>query len=638
MLDLLIFALAIAVTRFISQKHPLLQQNDNISSKLNKATKYIFQVNLLISLLLFSLSILEVGAPLAYLVIIDRASLFVSWYRVLLWVQCIILLVVHPIFSGFILCSGLKFNSMMGTLAITTSSTSSVSPRNRTRNLSDPTQQQQDNSKYASKKKNAFVICLNILYITLRFILVSILWRLLFRKALLTIIPYRITLIAHGSHNNRIVQLQKLTAILFLASTVYYMTSHHIHLHLNIQLKYMVSTLCSLGMIIASILNGFGCASLPFSNLVGVFLKPTSSSVISKVEEDLLYAIKTCEEKRWMLSDLMNSSSNSQAQHTLDQQQPRIQHLTTEVEYLQTLIDDMQDDIYEMKHSQTLAINARAPFVGRIRGVLGVIFSIVLVVRVLLAANSFMVIFKQSKDEDPTVNHEEVQDDEEHGEDMEMKSSSSSSSSSFNKTRDPLTNILIYLVGQKIVDEEQYDLFRQATSLILAGILSISQVRAFFRVVGALSRRISRMCSGGSQPSSSLSSCVPQLATSAVGTMSTSSNKIPGSSGTSITNNMTLLLSSFVMGCYFLACVTVVKMNLPIEYRSSFSQAVGHNFIFNTTVLNMIFFTSTCVTAIILGSLFGIQRNNSSRYQLEESQFSNNLVSQSASSFSIPMV
>jgi len=387
-------------------------------------------------------------------------------------------------------------------------------------------------------------------------------------------------------------------------------------------------------MIIASILNGFGCASLPFSNLVGVFLKPTSSSVISKVEEDLLYAIKTCEEKRWMLSDLMNSSSNSQAQHIHDQQQPRIQHLTTEVEYLQTLIDDMQDDIYEMKHSQVLAINART-FVGRIRGVLGVIFSILLVVRVLLAANSFMVIFERSKDEDPTINHEEVQDDE-HGEDMEMKSSSSSSS--FNKTRDPLTNILIYLVGQKIVNEEQYDLFRQATSLILAGILSISQVRAFFRVVGALSRRISRMCSGGSQPSSSLSSCVPQLATSAVGSMSTSSNKIPGSSGTSITNNMTLLLSSFVMGCYFLACVTVVKMNLPIEYRSSFSQAVGHNFIFNTTVLNMIFFTSTCVTAIILGSLFGIQRNNSSRYQLEESQLSNNLVSPSASSFSIPMV
>ena len=635
MLDLLIFALAIAVTRFISQKHPLLQQNDNISSRLNKATKYIFQVNLLISLLLFSLSILEVGAPLAYLVIIDRASLFVSWYRVLLWVQCIILLVVHPIFSGFILCSGLKFNSIIGTLAITTtSSTTSVSPRNRTHNLSDPTQQQQDNSKYASKKKNAFVICLNILYITLRFILVSILWRILFRKALLTIIPYRITRSAHGSHNNRIVQLQKLTAILFLASTVYYMTSHHIHLHLNIQLKYMVSTLCSLGMIIASILNGFGCASLPFSNLVGVFLKPTSSSVISKVEEDLLYAIKTCEEKRWMLSDLMNSSSNSQAQYVLDQQQPRIQHLTTEVEYLQTLIDDMQDDIYEMKHSQTLAINART-FVGRIRVVLGVIFSILLVVRVLLAANSFMVIFERSKDEDPTINHEEVQDDE-HGEDMEMKSSSSSSSSSFNKTRDPLTNILIYLVGQKIVNEEQYDLFRQATSLILAGILSISQVRAFFRVVGALSRRISRMCSGGS--SSSTSSCVPQITTSAVGTMSIASNKIPGSSGTSITNNMTLLLSSFVMGCYFLACVTVVKMNLPIEYRSSFSQAVGHNFIFNTTVLNMIFFTSACVTAIILGSLFGIQRNNSSRYQLEESQLSNNLVSPSASSFSIPMV
>ena len=82
-------------------------------------------------------------------------------------------------------------------------------------------------------------------------------------------------------------------------------------------------------------------------------------------------------------------------------------------------------------------------------------------------------------------------------------------------------------------------------------------------------------------------------------------------------NNVALLLSSFVMGCYFLACVTVVKMTLPIEYRSSFSTAVGLNFNFNTQLLNMIFFGSACVSAITLASLFGIQRNNSERYQLE---------------------
>jgi hypothetical protein len=34
-------------------------------------------------------------------------------------------------------------------------------------------------------------------------------------------------------------------------------------------------------------------------------------------------------------------------------------------------------------------------------------------------------------------------------------------------------------------------------------------------------------------------------------------------------------------------------------------------------VLNIIFTAATCASAVILGLLFGIQRNNSERYQLE---------------------
>jgi len=49
-----------------------------------------------------------------------------------------------------------------------------------------------------------------------------------------------------------------------------------------------------------------------------------------------------------------------------------------------------------------------------------------------------------------------------------------------------LTSISLWLLGRNIVSPEQYDLFRQGTSLILVGVLSMSQVRAFFRVVGAL--------------------------------------------------------------------------------------------------------------------------------------------------------
>ena len=89
---------------------------------------------------------------------------------------------------------------------------------------------------------------------------------------------------------------------------------HNVQQHVTsifgyISLKFMVSVICAFGMIVASILNGFGCASLPHANLVGVFLKPTPLSLIAKVEDDFHYAIETLEEKRWMLADGMSSSS-----------------------------------------------------------------------------------------------------------------------------------------------------------------------------------------------------------------------------------------------------------------------------------------------------------------------------------------
>jgi len=323
----------------------------------------------------------------------------------------------------------------------------------------------------------------------------------------------------------------------------------------------------------------------------------------------LKYAVNRLEETRWMLGDSTTqqsssaSSSTSPARSACPSYTPsknkevssssdnqRIKQVQEEVIFLENLVADMNDDIEEMKQSQQLAMDARTSW-GRIRGILGVVFSIVLIIRVILAANSFILIFERTSDDGTGIK-------------------------SFNNTRDPLTSLLVYLVGRNIVNAEQYDLFRQATSLVLAGILSVTQVNAFFRVVGALGRKLSRICGTSSF----------QI------TMFTQSKKVQGGGGQSsnVGNNVALLTSSFIMGCYFLACVTVVKMNLPIEYRSSFSTAVGLNFDFNTTMLNMIFFASSCVSATILASLFGIQRNNSERYQLESQLSSSMLTSQLA--------
>ena len=83
------------------------------------------------------------------------------------------------------------------------------------------------------------------------------------------------------------------------------------------------------------------------------------------------------------------------------------------------------------------------------------------------------------------------------------------------------------------------------------------------------------------------------------------------------TNSVAKILASFVMGSYFLSCVVVVKLNLPVEYRASFSSAIGFNFDFNTILLNVIFFAAAIMSALVLGLLFGIQRSHSTRYQFE---------------------
>ncbi|KAL7448432.1 hypothetical protein ACHAWC_000617, partial [Mediolabrus comicus] len=159
--------------------------------------------------------------------------------------------------------------------------------------------------------------------------------------------------------------------------------------------------------------------------------------------------------------------------------------------------------------------------------------------------------------------------------------------------RDPVTSIVLWLIGNNIVNEDQYNYLAQGTSLVLAGLLSISQVSSFLRVVSALGRKMNKILGSTGELSTG-----------------TADHHLP-------TNSVAKILASFVMGSYFLSCVVVVKLNLPVEYRASFSSAIGFNFDFNTIVLNVIFFAAAIMSALVLGLLFGIQRSHSTRYQFD---------------------
>lgn len=380
-------------------------------------------------------------------------------------------------------------------------------------------------------------------------------------------------------------------------------------------LSIMVSTLCTIGMMIASILNGFGSASLPHSNLVGILLQPTPKELISKTVQELDYAKRTLEETKQCYILLVDDNHDD---NTKSKQQNQ-QQVHDKVIFLTNLVEDMNDDIHEMKSSNVLAMQARTIF-GRIRGILGVIFSIILVVRVLLASTSFLTSSSSLLVKDDSNSHL-------------MRTNNFDGNANDPSSRDPLTNLLLLLVGRNymINNAAHYDQLRQMTSLILAGILTISQINSFFRVVGALERKLrgTFFLGGGSNYTTSLRQQQQQSLQQQSSDKSYRREK----------NEVAILISSFVMGCYFLACVTVVKMNLPNEYRLSFSMALGarSNFTYggNAThnhLFNIIFFVSSLISAIILASLFGIQRTNSNRYQVECNHMSSNFASSSSSS------
>jgi hypothetical protein len=121
-------------------------------------------------------------------------------------------------------------------------------------------------------------------------------------------------------------------------------------------------------MIIASILNGFGCASLPHANLVGILLQSTPKEVISKMELELDYATKTLDETKqcWLL--LVNDNNHDDNAKSKSNQQQQ-QQLQDKYIFLTNLVEDMNDDIHEMKSSNLLAMQAWTIF-GRVRGIL----------------------------------------------------------------------------------------------------------------------------------------------------------------------------------------------------------------------------------------------------------------------------
>jgi len=346
-----------------------------------------------------------------------------------------------------------------------------------------------------------------------------------------------------------------------------------------------VSYLTALGLLLSATLNGFGSVSLPHSCLAGLYLEPIRNETIAQAEVELDKVKKSLDDRKSELrgnSSLdaasistggASSSSSSWRRSSFadlgggDVNQRR-QVLSSEIEFLEMLTEEMAEDIVEMRFSQKMALEARTP-IGQVKSYVGVVFSIVLLLRLCSAVLSAWP--------------------------------RSAERSSRNSSGDVVTMILGWLVGQNLVNRQNFNNFSQFISLIITAFLSVSQIRTFLRTVSAVNRRLSVLyckCSWGAQDKKA-------------SRFLSSENELQ-----LLTGSASYLVAS-LMGCYFLACIVLTKMMLPAKYGTAFVAALGGPHILQVRVyaVNATFALSALVSTVVLGMIFGIQRQNTFRNQ-----------------------
>ena len=253
----------------------------------------------------------------------------------------------------------------------------------------------------------------------------------------------------------------------------------------------------------------------------------------------------------------------------------RRQMLLTELEFLSNLCQDMMADIEELRYSHVMSSSARTTS-GKLRSLVGMVFSIILLVRLGSAATS--IWWSESLDDVARRHHDKVA----HG--------------------DIITRGVVWVSGRHLVSQKDLNMLSQVVSLGLTALLTFSQARTFFRVMSVVHRRLTRVyqhfyCGKGRDYSSSMST-VPLLGTTAA----------PASSGL-----MSTLFSQVLAGAtgsYFLSCVVLMKMMLPDAFCQDFAMAMGGTDVFSiqSSIVNTVFAFSAGVSLSILGMLFGIQR------------------------------
>jgi uncharacterized membrane protein YgcG len=443
---------------------------------------------------------------------------------------------------------------------------------------------------------------------------------------------------------------------------------------MTLLLSTAVSWLCAIGILLSACLNGFGSVSMPYSCLAGLYLEPIRPESISKAEMELSKAQGLLEERRADLGTVSlilptgggsGSSSSTACDHhhavspsnsntanapsssggssstggwnrvttilsraaissgaagsgggkrftdLTEGVNQRRRLLLTEMDFLNVLVEEMKDELSEMRQAQHAVSMARTTM-GQVNSWLGVVFSIVLLMRL---GSAMLFVWRH--------HHGLIS--------VTMRGS------------DPVTMGMLWLIGNNYVTmtQQDYNTLSQFISLLLTAVLSISQVRTFWRTVDYIYRRIlllyRKMYGHDSSTSSSSSLATTPNTTDEASNMG---NRVAAGSKSSSRSVYAHIVSSLMI-CYFVACIALTKMMLPVDYRKSFSAALWQGaaagsssshylndgeeevndeengmliFRIRTSAVNTAFIVSALISTFVLALLLGIQRQNTFRH------------------------
>jgi hypothetical protein len=551
---------------------------------------YPVKIALCLSLCLFSLSVLE-ATPSTWLLILTKETptnasnqdAFLSItnaYRFLLWNLSLFVLIVFPCFVGTQIVGRILFRIR--------AASATVDPDEQKKRTFDA---QQKNAWWA---KVGYKLLL-VIFEAIRFV-VAYPCRSLLRRVSEPVLVMtqndarkcrttnRISLFVGSSLYRQSLIFGSilgisatLTTLSLIAPLVFHTTQD------TSALSETVSWMCAVGILLSALLNGFGSVSMPHACLAGLYLEPVHPDAIATAEIELQKTKTSLEDGitqrgtagihvpsgqgagtgTWTRS-AARSPSFSELGNNLSKRRKGLQ---AEVEFLETLVSEMTEEIAEMRYSQAMASSARTT-VGRIRSWVGVIFSVVLLLRLFSVAISIWTL-----------------------------PGNSSSIETRPARGDPVTTALLWLMGKNLVTPQDYTACSQVNSLVLTAFLSFSQVRTFLRMVTAVNQRLDHLFQTCHCKSGKKADTLPE-------------EQLP------FTKKLHAYVLGSLMGCYFLACLVLTKMMLPVEYRAEFSAALGGKGVFQirTYTVNAAFALSAIVSTVTLGMLLGIQRQNTHRY------------------------